>query len=229
MKQHCPAARAILLASPVLAAVLAGCSMPPGYLRDAPKDFAFHPTRERIPGSLVESGPVRLDVRGRKRVLVRAEGAAEHLIVNGVPAGKVARVKPGSKIKVAVRAPDGYAETAVGSVRANGEVAEFSVTSLRKAPASKLQFGEAKAAPGRLATSRVVAPTGFESGTEIKVDAPGIKVETRQGQFDPPIALKPGEPFRLVTRVQQGTEADEPMEVKVTLGALSDVWRVSVP
>ena len=36
-----------------------------------------------------------------------------------------------------------------------------------------------------------------------------------------------GEPFRLVTRVLQGTE--EPTEVKVTLGSLSDVWRIRVP
>lgn len=202
--------------------VLPGCA--PGYLADAPKDFAFAPARERIPGSLVESGPVRLDVRGRKPRLVRAEGAAEHLIVNGEPAGKIARVKPGSKIKVVVRAPEGYGETAVGRVSVNGAVAEFEVTSLRRKPSAKLDLGKASAAPGRLALSRVVAPTGFRPGTELQVEAPGIRVETREGQFSPPVALRPGEPFRLVTRLLQGT--DEPVEVKVRLGELSDVWRI---
>jgi hypothetical protein len=75
--------------------------------------------------------------------------------------------------------------------------------------------------------SRVVAPTNFKPGSELKVDAPGIRVETREGEVSPPVALQPGEPFRLVTRVLQGTE--EPTEVKVTLGSLTDVWRIRIP
>jgi hypothetical protein len=210
----------------VLATLVAGCS-PPTYLQDAPSDFTFYPAREKIPGALVASNPVKLDLRGRKRALVVAEGPAERLIVNGVPVGKTARVKPGSKIKLVVRAPDGYGETAVGTVRISGVVAEFPVTSLRKKPLAELRLGEAQAKLGRLAMSRVVAPTNFKPGSELKVDAPGIRVETREGEVSPPVALQPGEPFRLVTRVLQGTE--EPTEVKVTLGSLTDVWRIRIP
>jgi hypothetical protein len=57
----------------VLATLVAGCS-PPTYLQDTPSDFTFYPAREKIPGALVTSNPVKLDLRGRKRALVVAGG-----------------------------------------------------------------------------------------------------------------------------------------------------------
>ena len=47
----------------VLATLVAGCS-PPTYLQDTPSDFTFYPAREKIPGALVTSNTVKLDLRG---------------------------------------------------------------------------------------------------------------------------------------------------------------------
>jgi hypothetical protein len=203
----------------------AGPAAPPEV--QAPAPFSFQESRQRIPGSLVRSASVAL--AGFEGPLEAAiGGAAEQLLVNGKPVlGATAVVSPGDKVAVAVRAPAELAATAVGTLRVGASAAEFRVTSVRKPPADGLAFGEAEAAPGRSASSALVAPVGFAPGAALLVDGPGVKVETREGRFDPPVTLAPGEPFRLVARVPEGSAAG-PIEVGVELGELRGTWTVRV-
>jgi hypothetical protein len=195
--------------------------------REAPAPFSFQESRQRIPGSLVRSASVALAGFGGP-LEAAIGGAAEQLLINGRPApGGTAEVIPGDKVAIAVRAPSELAATAVGTLRVGAAAAEFKVTSVRKPPADGLAFGEAEAAPGRSASSALVAPVGFTPGAALLVDGPGVKVETREGRFDPPVALAPGEPFRLVAKVPEDSPAG-PIEVGVELGELRGTWTVRV-
>jgi hypothetical protein len=219
-----------LAAAAAATLLLAGCGgrLPPA-LQDAPDPFAFAPVRNQIPGALVRSERALLTgMLNRTPTVAHAEGAAEELIVNGEPRGARARVKAPAKIAVAVRAPSGYGETAVGRVRVNGTAAEFRVTTMRRPPPDRLAFAPVRAAPGRLAQSAVVAPTGFPPGSALEVGGlAGVQAETREGRVPLPVVLAPGEPFRLVARVPQGQAG--PLDLEVRVGTLRGTWRIEPP
>lgn len=217
---------AALLAGAALLATAAGCGGLPLGLRDAPEPFAFAPADHQIPGALVVSGRALLTgMLNRHGATVHAEGAAEQLVIDGEHVGNRAVVEPPTEIAVAVRAPSGYGETAVGRVRVNGTTADFRVTTLSEPPRDRLALRTARVRPGRTARTPVVAPKGFAPGSKLEVRGlTAVQVETREGRFDLPRRLDPGEPFRLVARVPERQEG--PLDVQVRLGTLRTVWRI---
>jgi hypothetical protein len=108
---------ALALALVVLLAGCAGAGGEPGDAAPSGGLLAFRDAREVIPGSLVRSANVRLPKSlGAKRVWVHSGGDAEMLLVNGEPVGRSARIRPGSRVAIAVRGPEPGAK-AVGTVR----------------------------------------------------------------------------------------------------------------
>jgi hypothetical protein len=208
--------------------LLAGCAGAGGEPGDAAPSgglLAFRDAREVIPGSLVRSANVRLPKSlGAKRVWVHSGGDAEMLLVNGEPVGRSARIRPGSRVAIAVRGPQ-PGEKAAGTVRVGATTSTFNVAGLRRPPATKLTFSDNQAKPGQTAYSRVVAPAS--PGGELKVEGAKVMIETKEGRFRPPHRLASGEPFRLIAKVPEDQKG--PLRAKVSLGREQAVWRVRIP
>jgi hypothetical protein len=207
----------------IAAGLMAGCNTAQEADRD-PDAVSFAAVTGRIPNATVQSETVV--VTGFEgEIEARLEGAeALGIVVDGKRRGDRVVLRPGSKVALAVRAPD-YGEKAVVELVAGGMIAPFQVEAIRSRPSAELAFKPASAAPGKTVFSNFVAPIGFAAPATLDVEGEGVRVVTRDGKQAPPVAIAPGEPFQLVAPAP--ARPGVARSIAVRLGQESASWTIT--